>query len=79
MGGYRLVQPPERIRITKVVRTLEGLFFSFAGEGRRRDLYAPEKACPTKPLWERLERKFWEALEEVPLADVLGADLRMPL
>ncbi|WP_404987357.1 RrF2 family transcriptional regulator [Candidatus Hadarchaeum sp.] len=72
VGGYKLAKPPKRIRLAVVVRALdENLFLALAGEGRRRGLSQPEKDCPTAPFWDRLERTFWEALEETTLADLL--------
>ncbi|MEM1668711.1 MAG: Rrf2 family transcriptional regulator [Thermofilaceae archaeon] len=70
-GGYKLAQPPERIKVAAVLRALEeDLVLALAGE-RARALYEPDKRCPTAAFWTRMERKFWEDLEEATLADLL--------
>lgn len=73
-GGYKLAKSPEKIGLAQVIQALDkDLALAFVGEGRRQPLRQPEKGCPTAPFWARMERTFWEALEEATLADVLSA------
>ncbi|MEN3010609.1 MAG: Rrf2 family transcriptional regulator [Candidatus Bipolaricaulaceae bacterium] len=70
-GGYKLARPPEKIRIAAVLRALEEDLGLYLAGKRGRGLRSPGKDDFTAPFWDRMEKKFWELLEEASLADLL--------
>ncbi|MEM3713599.1 MAG: Rrf2 family transcriptional regulator [Nitrososphaeria archaeon] len=71
-GGYKLANAPQEISIANVIHVLEDeIYLSLSQEKRRASLYEPDKKCPITPFWNRMEKKFWELLENVTLADLL--------
>ena len=71
-GGYKLARAPQEISIAHVIHALEDeIYLSLGQERGRASFYEPPKNCPIMPFWNRMEKKFWELLETVTLADLL--------
>lgn len=71
LGGFRLIQEPQAIKIVEVAKVLERQPALILG-GTRRDLLSVDPACPTYPFWQSLEEKFLGELSQATLADVIA-------
>jgi Rrf2 family protein len=82
-GGYELVAPPEQTPVAAIMRALgrpliEGCF----NEEHHDDGCCPHMpACTLRPVWETLEEKVTEILNQVTLADLIRreSDVRQRL
>lgn len=75
IGGYKLAQKPEAIKVGKVIQALEPEALELAyGQirGRGAGVQPLDKDCPTWSFWNRLETRFLEELEKATLADLLA-------
>ena len=71
-GGYRLAQPPESITLAQVIRALEGPI------GMTDCASTPgscewEPRCPVKVNWQRISGAVREALDKIPLSEMVGS------
>jgi Rrf2 family transcriptional regulator, iron-sulfur cluster assembly transcription factor len=68
-GGYRLALPPAEIRLSAILKTLEGSLTPVgcvddAGRcGRAAD-------CVTREIWAELGHAIWETLDAIRLSDM---------
>jgi Rrf2 family protein len=69
-GGYRLARPPQEMRMSEILRALEGPIAPMicATEGERLD------GCSTKFLWARVRDAVTATLDAMTLADVVRAN-----
>ena len=72
-GGYRLNRPPERYGIREILAVTDGPLAPVAclEEGQscvRRD------SCPTRDLWQGLDRVISAYLDQYTLANLIGRD-----
>jgi Rrf2 family protein len=72
-GGHLLSKPPAKITAGEIVRTLE------KEAGLVQCLESPEicqriEKCPTRDLWKRATRAFYDHLNGVTLAQLVPAD-----
>jgi Rrf2 family protein len=72
-GGHLLSRPPAGITIGEIVRVLEKEI------GLVQCLESPEicgrtEGCPTRALWARATRAFYDQLDDVTLAELIGAE-----
>ncbi|MCP3981911.1 MAG: SUF system Fe-S cluster assembly regulator [bacterium] len=72
-GGYSLDHPPRETSIAAVIRAIEGPI-SMVQCGAEPGACEHEKVCPTKVNWERINRTVEQALEQVPISEMVGPD-----
>lgn len=77
-GGYRLSRPPEEMRMSEILRALEGPIAPMicATEGEMEVICDRLDGCSTKFLWAHVRDAITAALDAVTLADVLRANER---
>lgn len=70
-GGYRLTRKPEEYTADEIVRLCEG---TLAPVGCMKEGQCCERAdmCPTRPMWEGLDRTISEYLHHWTLADLVS-------
>ena len=70
-GGYVLTRPPSQIRVSQVVRVLEG---SLALVGCVEDGSFCDRIenCPVRPIWVGLSKTIESTLSELTLEDVVA-------
>lgn len=75
-GGYRLVRAPEEMRMSEIVRALEGPIAPMicATEGEMEVICDRLDGCSTKFLWAHVRDAVTAALDALTLADVLRAN-----
>ena len=69
-GGYRLARPAERTSLAGVIRALEGPI-SMVECGAQPGQCAQEPICPVRVNWARVNREIEQALERVPISEML--------
>ncbi len=77
VGGFRLVKDPQNIKIRDLMGILEKSPVLALGRVQR-NLTAVDESCPTYPFWKELEEKFFNALGEKTLADVIAVAQPVP-
>ncbi len=70
-GGYGLAEPPSRISVTRVIRAIEGPM------GMTECSTTPgsceqEPVCPVRVNWQRISGAVLEALDRIPLTEMIG-------
>lgn len=72
-GGFALARPSSDITVAQVVRTLEGSPFEDTCEhfNKRTDCGHLDD-CSIRPIWQVISRRLWEALDHIPLAQLLN-------
>jgi Rrf2 family protein len=72
-GGYRLSRPPEQMRMSEIVRALEGPIAPMicATEGGMEIICDRLDGCSTKYLWAHVRDAIVGALDAMSLADLL--------
>ena len=70
-GGYRLARAPEALSLAEILRLTEGSLAPVACLSDGAAPCARTDACPSLPVWEKLERIVTEYLESVSLADLV--------
>lgn len=75
-GGYRLARAPEEMRMSEIVRALEGPIAPMicATEGEMEVICDRLDGCSTKFLWAHVRDAVTAALDALTLADVLRAN-----
>jgi Rrf2 family protein len=68
-GGYVLARAPSRIRLSEVLRSLEGSL-SFAECVSQPGVCERRSGCPSHRLWSDLSRAIEQHLERLTLADL---------
>jgi FeS assembly SUF system regulator len=69
-GGYSLEQSPEQTSVAQVIRAIEGPI-SMVQCGSDPGACDHEPGCPTRTSWERISREVEQALERVPISEML--------
>lgn len=77
-GGYRLVRAPEEMRMSEILRALEGPIAPMicATEGEMEVICDRLDGCSTKYLWAHVRDAISAALDAMTLADLLHANER---
>ena len=70
-GGYRLLVPPAKITLWRLVSLIEGPLHAVACLERPVNECARCGFCITLPAWERLEKVVHDYLESVSLQDLI--------
>ena len=71
-GGYFLAHQPQKIRVGRIIKVLEGemaLVKCIAKEGRY--LCPRERKCLTKNFWKKIQNALNSALNSLTLADLI--------
>jgi len=68
-GGYVLTRPPSQIRVSEVVRTLEGSL-ALVRCVEDRSFCDRTERCPVRPVWVGLSKTVERTLSELTLEDV---------
>ena len=69
-GGYSLDRPVNRLSVAEVIRAIEGPI-SMVQCGAEPGACDHEEDCPTRPNWDRINEKVEQALEQIPIAEML--------
>ena len=81
-GGYELKQPPERISLASVIRSIEGSLAPVPcvdeAAGRTCDECVDRLTCGTRILMERVHYVTANILDHTTLADVVGVSRYSP-
>ena len=70
-GGYRLTRPPQDYRVGEVLRLTEGSLAPVECVDCLSEPCLRAEACPTRPLWTRLDGLISDYLDSVTLAALL--------
>jgi len=70
-GGYFLAQKPDKIKIGKMIRVLEGEIALVRCTSKKRKPCPREKCCLAKNFWERFQDSLNSALDSMTLADLI--------
>jgi Rrf2 family protein len=72
-GGYRLSRPPDQVRMSEILRALEGPISPMicATEGEMEVICDRLDGCSTKHLWAYVRDAIAAALDAMTLADLL--------
>lgn len=73
-GGYFLARNPRKIKVGKIIRTLEGTMapvFCIAKEKEKKFLCPRRKRCLTKNVWQRIQETLNYTLNSITLADLV--------
>lgn len=75
-GGYRLARPPQEMRMSEVLRALEGPIAPMicATEGEMEIICDRLDGCSTRYLWAHVRDAVTAALDAMTLADVVRAN-----
>jgi FeS assembly SUF system regulator len=71
-GGYRLERPAERISVADVIRAIEGPI-SLVQCGSEPGACEHEQGCPTRLNWNLINRVVEDALEQMPVAEMVAS------
>jgi len=77
-GGYCLAYRPEKIKVGKIIRVLEGTMapvLCIAKEKEKRFLCPRKKICLTKNVWQKIQDSLNSTLDSITLADLLKNNL----
>jgi Rrf2 family cysteine metabolism transcriptional repressor len=71
-GGYELIQPPEKVTVSQVVRALDGDFapVECVANDYESGSCVREQQCTSRFVWERLKETVNEVLDSITLADL---------
>jgi FeS assembly SUF system regulator len=69
-GGYSLDIDPRRITVAQAIRAIEGPI-SMVQCGVAPGACEHESDCPTRINWSRINRQIEQALEQVPISEML--------
>ncbi len=72
-GGYKLSRPPEAMRMSEILRALEGPIAPMicATEGEMETICDRLDGCSTHFLWAKVRDAVTQALDSITLADLL--------
>lgn len=76
-GGYSLEKPAHETSVAQVIRVLEGPI-SLVQCGSEPGVCERERGCPTRVNWNRISLEVEQALERIPITEMLGRE-RAPL
>jgi Rrf2 family transcriptional regulator, iron-sulfur cluster assembly transcription factor len=68
-GGIWLVQPPDKIRLSHIIKLLEGesLLVHCTNNPEKCDM---AEGCMTREIWKRLEEEIFSKLDHITLTDL---------
>jgi Rrf2 family protein len=69
-GGYVLKKDPKGLRVNTILEALEGPSRITDCDEIGAETCSIQKQCPTKNHWQKINRKFHEALGELTLQDL---------
>jgi FeS assembly SUF system regulator len=69
-GGYSLDKDPKSLTVAQVIRAIEGPI-SMVQCGAEPGACDHETACPTRVNWGRINQQVEQALEQVPISEML--------
>lgn len=72
-GGYFLASSPNKIKIGKIIRALEGEIGLVKCVSQKGAFCPKEKKCQSKNFWKRLQNCINYALDSITLADLIGS------
>ena len=72
-GGYRLTMPPEDYRLGDILRLTEGGLNPVSCAADAGGECTRMAACPSRPVWQKLDSLINSYLDSVTLADLLNA------
>ena len=71
-GGYRLVRPPEDYTIEEILALTEG---GISAVGCRAENGCERaEGCPTRPMWEKLDRLISDFFRGITLAELMKTE-----
>lgn len=70
-GGYRLTMPPEKYSLGMILRLTEGSLAPTACASPDHVGCTRIEFCPTRPVWQELDRLINDYLDGITLADLL--------
>ena len=71
-GGYRLDRCPDEVSVASVITALDGPVALAACVEGSGDCCSYESGCPVKSQWNPVNEAVKQALENVPLAQMIG-------
>lgn len=77
-GGYSLDADPRTITVAQVIRAIEGPI-SMVQCGTEPGACEHEPTCPTRINWSRINQQIEQALEQVPISEMLVHETNTPL
>ena len=72
-GGYRLRRPPEDYSVEEVLALTEGGISAVGCRGSAGCDHA--NACPTRPMWEKLDTLVTDFFRGISLADLMKGEV----
>jgi Rrf2 family protein len=69
-GGYFLARPPEKIKLSEILKTVEGTL-DIAECIKSPDICYRSKNCVARKIWEKASRQFYNVFESITLKDML--------
>ena len=69
-GGYTLAQPPEKITVGDVLRSLEG-GLKLVDCLMEEDVCGKSCACPTRIVWKRISDGLNQIVDSITLKDMI--------
>jgi len=71
-GGYFLAKSPQKIKISQIIKILEGEMAPVFCLIKERKFFCPrEKKCLTKNLWRKIQKTLNSTLNSITLADLI--------
>jgi Rrf2 family protein len=69
-GGYFLARPPEKIKLSEILKAVEGTL-DIAECIKSPDICYRSKNCVARKIWEKASRQFYNVFESITLKDML--------
>ncbi len=73
-GGYELARPPAAITVGEVLRALSGDILPVRCVSERGTRCARSSSCTARAVWEAVQRRLVETLDNMTLADLLTGE-----
>ena len=70
-GGYFLPHPPKKIKIKKIIETLEGEWITVKCLSKENFNCPQEKKCLAKNFWQTLKKSIDKILNKITLDDLI--------
>jgi len=70
-GGYFLAKEPKEIRLTEIIRALEGPI-SLIECLEEPDMCSRYKKCAMRVFWEQINRNFYKSFEAITVQDIVN-------
>ena len=72
-GGYFLARPPEKIRISEIMKVLEGeMVLVKCITGMKKYICPLEKKCLARNLWKKIQSSLNTTLKSITLTDLIS-------